>query len=247
EGAGDLQLRGIGAGGIGSGGDLIAPGREGAAHVAEAHVEIAQALAGLEGLGSHGIPLHQLAVLLGGAARVVEVERAEIARELERAAANGILRLAALVSEREEEGAALEECGAVVPGEREIARLLQARRGALRASGHEKRAKNEKTRAPHGDRVPLHARLSQRSASAAPSRGVGRGRYLSAWLRRRTVVVLAARALRLLQYRSGGVGLALFGRARGADHLLAFLAQVDEPHALRVAPAHGDLRHPHAD
>ena len=41
-----------------------------------------------------------------------------------------------------------------------------------------------------------------------------------------------------MQHRRGRVRLALLGGARCADDLLAFLAEVDEPHALRVAPDH---------
>jgi len=79
----DLHLGGVRAWPVGSGGHLIAPGLQGALHVADPHVEIAEPHAGLERFGRSRVPLDQLAVLGGGAAWIVEIHRAEIARELE--------------------------------------------------------------------------------------------------------------------------------------------------------------------
>src|SRR3954469_14865079 len=173
KGASDLELRRVGAGLVGRGGDLIAPRLERSANVAESHVEIAEPLARLQRLGSGGIALHQLAVLLRRAARVVEMERAEIARELEGAAPGAVLVLPAFVAEREEQGARLEERGAVMSGKRQVAGLLEPRVRIAPTRTKREHAKKQSQTRPHIDPVPLRMHPPQRSASAAGSLRVG--------------------------------------------------------------------------
>ena len=121
----DLQLRRVGPGAVGRGRDLVAPGLDGAAHVSEPQVEIAQALARLERLWRRGVPLDQLSVLLRGAPRFVQVQGAEIAGELQGAAAHVVGAIAAIFAELEEDRARLDQGGVVVTRERQVARLLQ--------------------------------------------------------------------------------------------------------------------------
>src|SRR5438552_3011668 len=121
----ELQLRRVGPGAIGRGRDLVAPGLDGAAHVSEPQVEIAQALARLERLWRRGVPLDQLSVLLRGAPRFVQVQGAEIAGELQGAAAHVVGAIAAIFAELEEDRARLDQGGVVVTRERQVARLLQ--------------------------------------------------------------------------------------------------------------------------
>src|SRR5437773_1578800 len=62
---------------------------------------------------------------MGGAARVVEIDRAEVAGQLVGAAADQVGALAALVAKREQDGPRLEERGVAVTGESKIAGLLE--------------------------------------------------------------------------------------------------------------------------
>src|SRR5437762_1698660 len=139
---------------------LIPPGLEGALHVADAHVEVAEPLPRLECFGRHWIPLHQLPVLDGGAARVIEVVGAEIARQLQRAAADGVDLLALLVAQSQQNRPRLEQCRLVVSGEGEISRMLQTGCGPP-AGREQQRSHRDRDRAPHDSmryhRPPLAA------------------------------------------------------------------------------------------
>src|SRR5947207_28526 len=139
---------------------LIPPGLEGALHVADAHVEVAEPLPRLECFGSRWIPLHQLPVLDGGAARVIEVDGAEIARQLQRAAADGVDLLALLVAQSQQNRPRLEQCRLVVSGEGEISRMLQTGCGPP-AGREQQRSHRDRDRAPHDSmryhRPPLAA------------------------------------------------------------------------------------------
>src|SRR5437899_10367344 len=99
---GDPELRHVGAGTAWGGSDLVAPGLDSALHVADAHVEVAEPFARLERFRGGGVALYQLAVFGCGAARIVEVDGAEIAGELQRTAADGGDLLPLLVSQREQ-------------------------------------------------------------------------------------------------------------------------------------------------
>src|SRR5437660_8960631 len=66
-------------------------------------------------------------------------------------------------------------------------------------------------------------------------------------VRRASVVVLVAGGGLLRGDFGRGVCLALLGSAGGPDHLLALLSEIDEPHALRVAPDERDLGDAGAD
>ena len=123
----------VGARAVGRGGDLVAPRLERSAKIAQAQIEVAEALASLERFRRGGIALHQLPVLLRGAARLVEVQRAQVAGELEGAPADVVGPVGAVVAELEEDRARLDQCRVVVPREREVARLLELGRGALAA------------------------------------------------------------------------------------------------------------------
>ena len=96
-------------------------------------VEVAEPLAGLERLGRRRVALHQLPVLLRGAAGLVEVQGAEIAGELESAAAHVVGSVFAIVTELEQHRARFDQRRVVVPGQREVARLLELGGGALAA------------------------------------------------------------------------------------------------------------------
>src|SRR5438067_4322281 len=139
---------------------LIPPGLEGALHVADAHVEVAEPLPRLECFGSRWIPLHQLPVLDGGAARVIEVDGAEITRQLQSAAADGVDLLALLVAQSQQNRPRLEQCRLVVAGEGEIPRMLQTGCGPP-AGREQQRSHRDRDRAPHDSmryhRPPLAA------------------------------------------------------------------------------------------
>jgi hypothetical protein len=98
-----------------------------------------QLLAGFERFRSGGIALHQFAIFGSGAARIVEVQGAEVAGELQGATADLVNAVGIVVAQGEEKGAGLDQRGLVVPGEREITRLLEPRGGATARDPREAR------------------------------------------------------------------------------------------------------------
>ncbi len=168
----DLQLRLVRAPPVGRRGHLVPPGLERALDVADAHVQVAQALAGLEGFRRGGVALYELAIFRCRAARVVQVHRAEIACQLERAAPDRIHLQALLVAQREQQGARFQERRLVVACQGEVPRVLQTRLGPP-AGGEHQREGRGRDRSRHEECGTTLANAPQRRNRGPGWSGVG--------------------------------------------------------------------------